>query len=70
MWFGLNKALYCGAGEVAVLSNTKWTSQLGTSGKVCVYTVEGEGRGHGVMLTTQLTLQVSLEVGKIKRTLH
>lgn len=33
MWPTLNKALYCGAGEVAVLSKTKWTSHLGSNGK-------------------------------------
>ena len=62
MWPSLNKALYCGAGEVAVLSKTKWTSQFGISEKVCVYTVAGEGGGHGIMFTTQQTSQGSLEV--------
>lgn len=38
MWPSLNKALYCGAGEVAVMCKTKWTSQLGICGKICLCT--------------------------------
>lgn len=34
MWPGLNKALYCGAGEVAALPKTKWSSQLSMAGKL------------------------------------
>lgn len=68
MWPSLNKALYCCAGEVALLSKTKWTSQLAISGNVCVYTA-GEGCSHGIILTTQLISLCSLEVGIIW-TLH
>lgn len=41
MWPRLNKALYCGAGEVAALSKTKWSSQL--SWKTQSYTESREG---------------------------
>lgn len=69
MWPSLNKALYCCAGEVALLSKTKWTSQLAISGNVCVYTVAGEGCSHGIIFTTQLISLGSLAEGIIW-TLH
>lgn len=43
MWPGLNKALYCGAGEVAALPKTQWSSQLSMAGKL-LYREQG-GRG-------------------------
>lgn len=60
MWPGLNKALYCGSGEVAVQSNTKWTSLFGSSAKnlCCLYS---DCEGGKVILQTQETCPGSLE---------